>query len=165
MTAESDRKEWHWVCDMLEAIEKIQTHPEFAKGKEAFNTDEYFQVWVLFHMERLGECASCLRRDHNYDQKHPDIDWASTQGMRRRIVHTYWKTDLELVWKGVEYLPTMKKGLEELLKEKEQNLELEKPRERGTGLPFPQPKNRLEELANKRAREKAVQKEVDGKQD
>lgn len=39
--------------------------------------------------------------------------------MRRKIVHTYWETDYEKVWDGVEYLPTIKQKLDELLKDKE----------------------------------------------
>lgn len=119
MTDTDDRKELYRLRDMLEAIEKIQTHPQFDKGRESFDADEHYRVWVLYHMERLGECASVLRRNYNYDQKHPEIQWASTQGMRRILVHTYWHADMDLIWKGVEYLPQMKKKLEELLKAKE----------------------------------------------
>lgn len=116
MTPE-ERKELHWLVDMLAAIKKIQTHPKFAEGKTAFEADEFFRVWVLFHMERIGECASSLRRDHNFDARHPDVDWAGTQAMRRKIVHTYWETDYAKVWQGVEYLPKIKDKLENLLKD------------------------------------------------
>jgi uncharacterized protein with HEPN domain len=119
MSETDDRKEVHWLKDMREAVEKIQTHPRFADGKHAFDMDEYYRVWVLFHMERIGECASNLRRDHDYDNKHPDIDWKGTQGMRRKIVHQYWVTDYEKVWNGVQYLPKIKEKVDELLKEKQ----------------------------------------------
>ncbi len=74
MTPE-ERKELHWLNDMREAIRKIEEHPRFDEGQEAFETDEYYRVWVLFHIERIGECASRLRREHGYDAKHPEIDW------------------------------------------------------------------------------------------
>lgn len=115
---ERQRKERHWLKDTREAIEKIQTHPKFPEGKEAFDSDEHYRVWVLFHMERVGECVSNLRRDFNYDEKHPDIDWKGTQGMRRKIVHQYWETDYDKVWQGIEYLPKIKDKIEKIVNDK-----------------------------------------------
>ena len=112
-----DRKERFWLHDMRQAIRKIEEHPRFAEGETAFDEDEHFRVWVLYHMERIGECASRLRREHNFDARHPDIDWQGTQAMRRKIVHTYWDTDYEKVWEGVQYLQIIKAKLDELLKE------------------------------------------------
>lgn len=114
----SERKEKLWLRDMLEAIEKIQSHPKFVEGASAFESDEHFRVWVLYHMERIGECASRLRREHDFDTRYPAVDWQGAQGLRRKIVHTYWDTDFGKVWAGVEYLDTMKKLLSEILDEK-----------------------------------------------
>ena len=113
-----ERKELHWLKDMREAIRKIEEHPKFAEGQKAFEVDEHYRVWVLFHVERIGECASRLRREHGYDAKHPEIDWQGAQAMRRIIVHTYWDTDYAKVWQGVDYLPKIKEKLDELLKAK-----------------------------------------------
>lgn len=115
----AERKEIFWLRDMRQAIQKIQEHPKFTQGESAFDEDEHFRVWVLYYIERIGECASRLRREYNYDIKHPDIDWQGTQAMRRKIVHTYWDTDYEKVWDGVEYLPKIKAKVDELLMEKE----------------------------------------------
>jgi uncharacterized protein with HEPN domain len=113
------RKELHWLRDLNEAIDKILSHPQFKDGKDAFEKDEYYRVWILYHMERIGECASRLRREHDYDNKFPSVDWAGAVGMRRRLVHSYWDTDLEKVWQGVEYLPKFKELVEAVLKAKE----------------------------------------------
>ena len=102
---------------MRQAIQKIYEHPRFAEGSKAFHEDEYFRVWVLYHVERIGECTSRLRREHNYDTKHPEIDWAGTHGMRRRLVHRYWDTDYNKVWEGVVYLQQIKEKLDVLLRE------------------------------------------------
>jgi uncharacterized protein with HEPN domain len=117
-----ERKELHWLRDMRAAIGKIEEHPKFAEGQTAFDADEHFRIWVLFHLERIGECASRLRREHDYDAKHPEIDWQGTQAMRRKIVHTYWDTDYGKVWQGVEYLPKITEKLDDLLKVKDQEL-------------------------------------------
>jgi uncharacterized protein with HEPN domain len=113
-----ERKELHWLKDMREAIRKIKEHPKFVEGQKAFEADEHFRVWVLYHIERIGECASQLRREYGYDAKHLEIDWQGTPAMRRIIVHTYWDTDYGKVWQGVEYLPKIKVKLDELLKSK-----------------------------------------------
>ncbi len=122
MTPE-ERKELHWLKDLHEAIRKIEEHPRFAEGRVAFEADEHFRVWVLFHMERIGECASRLRREHGYDAQYPEINWQGTQAMRRILVHSYWNTDYGKVWQGVEYLPKIKEKIDELLKAKDHETE------------------------------------------
>jgi len=118
MTTPDERKELHWLEDINEAIEKIQSHEQLANGRQALDNDERYRVWVFYHMERIGECASNLRRAHDYDNKHPDIDWKGAQAMRRHLVHRYWNADKDEVWKGVQYLPKIKDKIEELLKGK-----------------------------------------------
>ncbi len=119
MSTPGERKELHWLEDINEAIEKIQTHEQYANGKEALEQDERYRVWVFYHMERVGECASRLRQDFDYDNKHPAIDWKGTVAMRRHLVHRYWGVDKDEVWRGVEYLPKIKEKIDELLKTKE----------------------------------------------
>lgn len=118
MTKSSSRKELHWLEDMLEAIEKIETHERHKDGKDALDQDEHFRVWVLYHLERIGECASRLRQDFDYDDVHPDIDWKGAVGMRRYLVHRYWTIDRDEVWKGILYLPKIRVKLETLIDEK-----------------------------------------------
>lgn len=113
-----ERKEWHWLKDARDAIEKIQAHPQFSEGKKRLILMSIIVFGSCSIPERIGECVSNLRAGFNYDERHPDIDWQGTQGMRRRIVHQYWRTDYELVWKGVEYLPKIKNKIDELLKGK-----------------------------------------------
>ena len=67
------------------------------------------------HMERVGECVSRLRQEFDYDNKHPEIDWKGTQGMRRHLVHRYWGIDNDQVWRGVEYLPKIKDKINSVL--------------------------------------------------
>lgn len=119
MSQSDDRQELHWLEDIVEAIEEIQSHPRFNEGKETLNTDKYYRVWVLYHMERIGECASRLRQNFHYDDKHPDIDWKGTQGMRRHLVHRYWGIDNDQVWQGVEYLPKIKEKVNRIIEEKQ----------------------------------------------
>lgn len=108
--------------DMREAIEKIENHPQYKNGRTALDSDEHYRVWVFYHIERIGECASRLRRDFDYDKRYPEIDWKGAVGMRRHLVHWYWNADNSKVWNGVQYLPKIKEKLAELIKVKEQDV-------------------------------------------
>ena len=154
MSRKEKRSELYRLYDMQEAVTNILEAPEYPEGRAAFDNDPRYQVWVIFHIERIGECSAALREQFNYDEKHPELELNVAQSMRRRLVHKYWETDLDLVWKAVEYLPELKELLDKLVAEKElarevEKAEVEKPEE--LVLPFPDPKSRLEELANKRA--------------
>jgi len=43
----SNRKELHWLEDLKEAIEKIESHPKYEEGLQALENDEYFRVWFF----------------------------------------------------------------------------------------------------------------------
>jgi uncharacterized protein with HEPN domain len=118
MTSPDERKELHWLEDINEAIDKIQSHEQHNNCREALESDERYRVWVFYHIERIGECVSRLRRDFDYDKKYPEIDWKGTQAMRRHLVHRYWAADKEEVWKGVKYLPKIREKVDELIKAK-----------------------------------------------
>jgi uncharacterized protein with HEPN domain len=46
------------VQDILEAIERIERHA--GKGRAAFDNDELIQVWMVRHLQIIGEAASRL---------------------------------------------------------------------------------------------------------
>jgi len=54
----SDRER---LIDIVEAIENIERYT--AKGKDAFDSDELLQVWIIHHLQTIGEAASKLHRD------------------------------------------------------------------------------------------------------
>lgn len=47
---EFGRKEWEYPCDILEAIEEIESHPRFAEGKKAWDEDKYYRGWCYLHL-------------------------------------------------------------------------------------------------------------------
>ena len=47
--------------DILEAVEKIQEKTQ--RGRPAFAVDEMLRVWVIHHLEILGEAARALGVD------------------------------------------------------------------------------------------------------
>ena len=73
MRADRDR-----LADVLEAIERIERHT--STGREAFDTDELVQVWVVRHLQIIGEAVGHLSEDVR--ARYPDVPWRSIIGMR-----------------------------------------------------------------------------------
>jgi uncharacterized protein with HEPN domain len=100
--------------DILEAVERIERHA--AKGREAFERDELIQVWIVHHLQLVGEAARSVSAD--FRAAHPEIPWPQIAGMRNILVHNYFGIDAEIVWAAVERdLPALKAQIESALGE------------------------------------------------
>jgi len=109
-----DPKEY--LKDILDAIGAIERYA--SRGRQVFEQDELIQVWVIHHLQIIGEAAGRLGRA--FHQAHPGVPWSEIVAMRNVLVHEYFGVDLEEVWKTVERdLPTFKKAVEALLKQLE----------------------------------------------
>lgn len=91
----SDRERF---LDILEAIEKIERYAP--RGRQAFEADEMFQVWVVRHLQIIGEAASRISIDTQ--SRFPEIPWGKMVGMRHVLVHGYFDIDLDIVWSVIE---------------------------------------------------------------
>ena len=99
------RKDRVRLQDILEAIEKIERYVD--RGRRAFDTDEMLQVWVVYHLQILGEAASKLSPEIR--AQYPDVPWTQIVGMRNILVHGYFGIDLQVVWSVIERdLPRLK---------------------------------------------------------
>lgn len=98
------RRDEQRLQDILEAISKIE---KFAsEGRAAFEEDERTQVWMVHHVQIIGEAARAL--SEGFRSRHSDIPWAQIVGMRHILVHDYFGIDLDEVWSVVERdLPTL----------------------------------------------------------
>jgi uncharacterized protein with HEPN domain len=98
----SDRER---LSDILEALEKIERYTP--RGKQAFENDELFQVWVVRHLQIIGEAASRISAETQI--RFPEVPWGKMIGMRHVLVHGYFDIDLEIVWSVIENdLPSLK---------------------------------------------------------
>jgi uncharacterized protein with HEPN domain len=98
--------------DMAEAISKIEARTQ--GGKRAFADDELLQVWVVHHLQILGEAASHVSEALRLS--HPEIPWTQMIGMRHILVHGYFQIDLEAVWRVVERdLPPLRRDIASIL--------------------------------------------------
>jgi uncharacterized protein with HEPN domain len=97
--------------DILNAIDHILN--KTVGGPSAFNNDEMLQVWVLHHLQIVGEAARSLIAE--FRQRHPDKVWVKAAGMRNILVH-YFEINTTRIWNVVEEdLPSLRDRVEALL--------------------------------------------------
>lgn len=100
------------LLDILEAIDKIQQHT--GSDIDAFADDEMQQVWVIHHLQIIGEAAYGLSQ--GFKAVHPQIPWEQIIGMRHVLVHGYFEIDLAIVWAVIEKdLPPLRSSVEVIL--------------------------------------------------
>src|SRR5690606_3925719 len=91
--------------DILDAIERIEKYSP--QGREAFESQDWLQVWTVHHLQIIGEAARGL--SDAMRERMPQVPWRSVVGMRHILVHQYFEIDTDLVWQVVEqHLPVMK---------------------------------------------------------
>jgi uncharacterized protein with HEPN domain len=86
------------LADILEAIAAIRRHA--GRGRAVFDADELVQVWILHHLQVIGEAAA--RLDPSVRAASAAAPWAGIVGMRNILVHRYFGIDLDAVWRVVE---------------------------------------------------------------
>ncbi len=64
--------------DIEESIERIEKYS--SKGKEAFQTSELIQNWIVRHLQIIGEATRSL--SPTLREQHPEIPWSKIIGMR-----------------------------------------------------------------------------------
>lgn len=102
------RRDEERLADILAAIDKIERFTR--EGRSAFDEDERTQVWVLYHIQLIGEAARALSEDLR--SHHPEVPWTAIIGMRHILVHDYFGIDQNEVWAAVERdLPELRKQI------------------------------------------------------
>lgn len=98
--------------DVAEAIQRIEQ--EQGSGREAFESDPKTQVWMVHHIQIIGEAVRAVLDP--LQELAPATPWAEIVGMRHILVHDYFGVDLAEVWSAVENdLPALKVAVERLL--------------------------------------------------
>ena len=108
------RNDQEILLDILEAIEKIEDRTP--GDKEAFLRDEMAQVWVLYHVQVIGEAAG--RASESLRHRYSHVPWPDIVAMRNVIVHHYFGVDLDQIWDAVTNdLPVLKAWTIEMLED------------------------------------------------
>ncbi len=51
----------------------------------------------------IGEAATKVMDQHTeFAEQHPEVSWRNMRGMRNRIAHGYFDTNLDVVWDTVQ---------------------------------------------------------------
>lgn len=91
------------ILKMISAIERFMAGMNF----EDFKQDERTIFSVKRALEIIGETVKNVPQSLRI--KYPDIPWKSIAGMRDKLIHEYWKTDVEVVWATTQrYVPKLK---------------------------------------------------------
>ena len=99
------------LLDILEAIDTIEQRT--SASIDDFADDEMQQVWVIHHLQIIGEAASKLSERRS---EHLDVPWNQLIGMRHMLVHGYFHVDLDVVWAVLEKdLPPLRRSVKAIL--------------------------------------------------
>ena len=100
---------------ILESIELIEKRVKNIAYKE-FISDVDLQDMIIRRLEIIGEAVKNLPQE--FRQKHSDVDWQDSAGMRNALIHGYFQIDLTIVWDTVSNdLPPFKKQIEKIINE------------------------------------------------
>ncbi len=87
---------------MLEAIKLARSYVE-GLSKSDFLADKRTQQAVILNIVVIGEAATQLIDEHSeFAAQHPEIPWQKMRGMRNRMAHGYFDTNLNIVWDTVQ---------------------------------------------------------------
>jgi len=91
------------ILDAIAAIEQFTSDIEFAVFSQ--NLEKIFAVSRA--IETIGEAVK--RIPDSVRSRYSDIPWRDIAGMRDKMIHDYFNTDLEIIWKAVqEDVPQLK---------------------------------------------------------
>lgn len=83
------------VHDILRSAARVRSYVH-GTTRAQFDKDPKTQDAVIRQLELVGEAAKGLSM--NFRDAYPVDDWRKIAGMRDKLAHHYWKTDLDLVW-------------------------------------------------------------------
>lgn len=103
MRSDADR-----LADMLAAAGKIRAAT--AVEIDSFLANEMLQVWVIHHLQQIGEAARAI--SSSLREKHPEVPWGEIVALRNILVHEYFGLNLRQVWETVRQdLPELERML------------------------------------------------------
>ncbi|MFP4411866.1 HepT-like ribonuclease domain-containing protein [Coleofasciculus sp.] len=86
------RREAERLQDILDAIAAIERYA--SQGRQAFDEQELIQVWVIHHLQIIGEAASSLSGD--LMNRYSEVPWAQIVAFRKRYTTL---DDCAIAWK------------------------------------------------------------------
>jgi len=64
-------------------------------------------------LEIIGEATKNISID--FKNRYPDVNWKDPTRMRDRLIHAYFRVDLEIVWETIKFrIPELKEQIEKI---------------------------------------------------
>jgi uncharacterized protein with HEPN domain len=105
----SERKPSLIIDDILNCIGHIELYTAHLSFEE-FSGNFMATEACLYNFQIIGEAVSKLPVE--IKEANPQIPWSRIKGMRNRLIHEYFGTDLQLVWEVIkDELPSFKTEL------------------------------------------------------
>lgn len=106
MRTDADR-----LSDILLAIAKIKQRA--AGSLDAFKQDEMLQVWVIHHLQVIGEAARGISQ--GVKDRRLEVQWPQIIALRNILVHEYFGLNLHQVWTMAQQdLPELERQIQRL---------------------------------------------------
>lgn len=83
----------HFLTDILEAIERFTIEMDFG----LFYADQKTIRAVEREFEIIGEAVKKIPK--TITNRYPSVPWKAIAGLRDRLIHHYWDTEVEILWK------------------------------------------------------------------
>lgn len=112
------RRDDAYLLDMLISAQRAA---RFVAGLtwEAFADSDLHQSAVIRELEILDEAAHLVSEDTR--TAYPELPWQQIIGMRNRLIHEYFRVDLERVWETVlQDIPELISHLQPLVPSEEE---------------------------------------------
>lgn len=108
----AERDERLYLSDIVTAIDRILEYT--AAGRQRFFDDQLTQDAVVRNIEIIGEAVRGLSDETR--NASPHIPWSKIVGTRDRVIHGYFRVDLDIIWEVVATeLPRLRSQVAELL--------------------------------------------------
>ena len=103
------------LSDMLAAADRLGERGLIDADRLAADYD--LQVWVLHHLQLIGESVAGLPRE--FTVAHPAVDWKGLKGLRDVLVHRYFELDWQAISRALnENLPATRIQIETILRDR-----------------------------------------------
>lgn len=110
----SERKPSVIIGDILQSIDHIESYTTNLNFED-FVANFMVTEACLYNVQIIGEAVSKLPDDIKKSEE--QIPWQLIKGMRNRLVHEYFGTDLQLVWNVIKNeLPSFRDELQRIYK-------------------------------------------------
>ncbi len=101
-----------YLAHILECIENVQN--DVQGSRDRLEKDRTVRDAVLRNLQILAESTQRLSQQIKATQ--PTIPWQQIEGFRHRLVHDYFKIDMDIVWRVIDvHLPELKTAATKML--------------------------------------------------